>query len=105
MKLTYRFLALAILAIGAAVFSSGLGAQQEGWQIVRADYGFKNQRNDVTDILKEFGGADELAVPGGVEQRRLGALAGDEFLHLGRFQRFRGLGVQPLDDRGRCFRP
>jgi len=29
-----------------------VGAQDEGWQIQRADYGFKNQRNNVTDILK-----------------------------------------------------
>jgi len=31
-----------------------LVAQEEGWQILRADYGFKNQRNDVTDILKDL---------------------------------------------------
>ena len=58
MKLTNRtgafVIAVAILAIGAATFSTRVGAQEEGWQIVRADYGFKNQRNDVTDILKEL---------------------------------------------------
>ena len=58
MKSTNRYLAfaiaLAILAIGAAIFGTGVGAQEEGWQIVRADYGFKNQRNDVTDILKDL---------------------------------------------------
>jgi hypothetical protein len=58
MKSTNRYLAfavaLAILAIGAAIFSTRAGAQEEGWQIVRADYGFKNQRNDVTDILKDL---------------------------------------------------
>jgi hypothetical protein len=31
-----------------------VGAQEEGWQIQRADYGFKNQRSDVTDILKDL---------------------------------------------------
>jgi hypothetical protein len=60
MKLTKRlgvFLAAVfVLAIGAAIFSTGLGAQEEGWQIVRADYGFRNQRNDVTDILKDLVG-------------------------------------------------
>src|SRR6267143_1291681 len=58
MKLTTRYgilaVAFALFAIGASVFSSGTGAQEEGWQIVRADYGFKNQRHDVTDILKDL---------------------------------------------------
>jgi hypothetical protein len=58
MKFTSRFgifaLALALLSIGAVFFSSQVGAQDEGWQILRADYGFKNQRNDVTDILKNL---------------------------------------------------
>jgi hypothetical protein len=60
MKFTTRFaifaLAFALFAIGAAVFSSQVGAQDEGWQIVRADYGFRNQRNNVTDILKDLVG-------------------------------------------------
>jgi len=58
MKFTPRFvvfaLAFALLSIGAVFFSSQVSAQDEGWQIVRADYGFKNQRNDVTDILKDL---------------------------------------------------
>ena len=60
MKFTNRFgvflIAVFTLAIGAAIFSTGLGAQEEGWQIVRADYGFRNQRTDVTDILKDLVG-------------------------------------------------
>ncbi len=58
MKLRTRYgifaVAFALLAIGASVFSSKAAAQEEGWQIQRADYGFKNQRNDVTDILKDL---------------------------------------------------
>jgi hypothetical protein len=58
MKLANGFsvfvLAMLVLVIGAAIFSTGVGAQDEGWQIVRADYGFKNQRTDVTDILKDL---------------------------------------------------
>jgi hypothetical protein len=58
MKLTNRCgvfaAALLIFAIGATLFTAGVGAQEEGWQILRADYGFKNQRNDVTDILKDL---------------------------------------------------
>src|SRR5216683_6447781 len=60
MKLTKRLgvflVAGFMVAIGAAIFSVGVGAQEEGWQIVRADYGFRNQRNDVTDILKDLVG-------------------------------------------------
>jgi hypothetical protein len=58
MKLTNRYgvfvIAMVIFAIGATIFNAGVGAQEEGWQIVRADYGFKNQRTDVTDILKDL---------------------------------------------------
>ena len=45
-----------MVAVGAAIFSTGVGAQDEGWQIVRADYGFRNQRSNVTDILKDLVG-------------------------------------------------
>jgi hypothetical protein len=58
MKLANRYvlfvIALVIFAIGATLFTGGLRAQEEGWQIQRADYGFKNQRSDVTDILKDL---------------------------------------------------
>jgi hypothetical protein len=58
MKLTNRYgvfaAALLMFAIGATLFTAGVRAQEEGWQILRADYGFKNQRNDVTDILKDL---------------------------------------------------
>ena len=58
MKFTNRYamvlIAMAVFAIGLTTFSTGVGAQDDGWQILRADYGFKNQRNDVTDILKDL---------------------------------------------------
>src|SRR5258708_5780897 len=58
MKLGNRYgvfvIAVVIFAIGAILFAAGVGAQEEGWQILRADYGFKNQRTDVTDILKDL---------------------------------------------------
>lgn len=60
MKLANRHvlfvLAVVIFAIGAGIFSAGVVAQEEGWQIVRAEYGFKNRRTDVTDILKDLVG-------------------------------------------------
>jgi hypothetical protein len=58
MKLASRYVVLAIASIvfgiAATLFTAGVGAQEEGWQIQRADYGFKNQRSDVSDILKDL---------------------------------------------------
>lgn len=58
MKLTNRHAVLLtaafLLAAGITFLGTWASAQEEGWQIVRADYGFKNQRNDVTDILKDL---------------------------------------------------
>jgi hypothetical protein len=58
MKLANRYVVLAITSIvfgiAATLFTAGVGAQEEGWQMQRADYGFKNQRSDVTDILKDL---------------------------------------------------
>lgn len=66
MKFTNRYgmllIAVALFATGV-IFSKGVGAQEEGWQIVRADYGNRNQRNDVTEILKD------LIARGGVNGR------------------------------------
>jgi len=36
------------------LLSAGLAAQDEGWKIMRADYGFRAQRTDVTDILRDL---------------------------------------------------
>src|SRR3981189_1643838 len=60
MKFTNRsgvfVVALIIFVVGATLLTGGVGAPEEGWQIVCADYGFKNQRSDVTDILKDLVG-------------------------------------------------
>jgi hypothetical protein len=58
MKFTYRsailvFVSL-IFAIGAAVFSTRVTAQDEGWRIMRADWGSKTQRVDVTSLLRDL---------------------------------------------------
>jgi hypothetical protein len=58
MKFKNQFLAfliaISILGIGATIFSGGAGAQEDGWQILRADYGFRSQRTDVTDLLRDL---------------------------------------------------
>jgi len=60
MKFSNRYwvfiLAAVIFAIGASILSSGVGAQEEGWQIMRAEYGHRNHVTDVTDILKDLVG-------------------------------------------------
>jgi len=58
MKFTNRFafvmIAAVVLALGVTVFTTGAGAQNDGWRIMRAEYGTKSQHNDVTDILKDL---------------------------------------------------
>ena len=60
MKFSNRYwvfiLAVVILVIGASILSTGVGAQEEGWQIMRAEYGHRNHVTDVTDILKDLVG-------------------------------------------------
>ena len=58
MKLSTRFaifaLAVLVVAAGITFLSTPAGAQDDGWQIVRAEYGSRTQHNDVTDILKDL---------------------------------------------------
>ncbi|MHB8500668.1 MAG: DNAJC11 domain-containing protein [Candidatus Acidiferrales bacterium] len=50
-----KFLALLLVfSTGVILFTAGVVAQDEGWAIQRADYGFKSQRTDVTDILRDL---------------------------------------------------
>ncbi len=57
MKLVNRYamflLAAVFLAAGITFFSAQVSAQDDGWQIMRAEYGSKSQHNDVTDIVKD----------------------------------------------------
>jgi hypothetical protein len=48
--LTFLF----VFSLGGALFAARTTAQDEGWQIQRADYGFRSQRNDVTDLLRHL---------------------------------------------------
>jgi hypothetical protein len=50
-----KFLILMLLfSTGVTLFTAGVVAQDEGWRIMRADYGFRAQRTDVTDILRDL---------------------------------------------------
>jgi hypothetical protein len=46
--------ALAILVIGTMMIGPGVGAQDEGWRIIHAEYGYKAQRADVTNLLMDL---------------------------------------------------
>jgi hypothetical protein len=48
-----RFLtAVSFFALVTAIFAAGVASQDEGWQVIRADYGFRGQRTDVSDLLE-----------------------------------------------------
>lgn len=56
MKFTNRFpmllIAVVVCSCFIAVLSSEVAGQEEGWRILRADYGSKTQRVDVTALTK-----------------------------------------------------
>ena len=58
MKLFTRYaifvLAVLFVAAGITLFNTPTGAQDDGWQIMRAEYGSRAQHNDVTDIVKDL---------------------------------------------------
>jgi hypothetical protein len=58
MKFTRRYgmllIAIVLVAAGAAIFTTGVAGQEEGWQIMRADYGHKELRVDVMDRLMDL---------------------------------------------------
>jgi hypothetical protein len=53
-RAAYGVVAVVVVTLGITMLSAGSRAQSEGWWIVRADYGTRSQRNDVTDILKDL---------------------------------------------------
>ena len=89
MKLSNRnliiFFAIFFALSGATLFSARLHAQDDAWFIVRADYGYKSERNDVTDVLKDLiarGGVDGLIA---VNNQTMGgdpAKGKDKSLHI-----------------------
>lgn len=58
MKLSTRctifLLAAVFVAVAITFLSTPTSAQDDGWQIVRAEYGTKAQHTDVTDILQDL---------------------------------------------------
>ena len=62
-RAAYGVVAVVLVTLGITMLSVRARAQGEGWWIVRAEYGTRSQRNDVTDILKD------LIARGGVNGR------------------------------------
>ena len=60
MKLSIRYaifvLAALFVVAGITFLSKQVGAQDEGWTIMRAEYGSRTQHNEVTDIVKDLVG-------------------------------------------------
>jgi hypothetical protein len=58
MKFTRRYgmllIAIVLVTAGAMIFSAGVSGQEEGWQVMRADYGHKELRVDVMDRLMDL---------------------------------------------------
>jgi hypothetical protein len=89
MKLANRygqfFVVLAVLVLGATIFTVGVGAQDEGWRIIRADYGYKNQRTDVTDLLANLISRGGVSGRLAVNNQTMGgdpAVGKDKSLHI-----------------------
>ena len=53
-RLVTVFAAAASLALATAMFAPGASAQTGDWLVMRADYGFRAQRKDVTGIVKDL---------------------------------------------------
>ena len=74
-----------IFAIGVAVFSAGLAAQDEGWRIIRADWGSRTQRVDVTNLVRDLiarGGNDGKIPINEVTMGGNPAVGQDKSLHI-----------------------
>jgi len=46
--------AMILVAVAAAAFPMQTAAHDESWLVVRADYGYRDQRNDVTDLVQDL---------------------------------------------------
>jgi hypothetical protein len=76
---------LFLFSVGIAFFTASVAAQDEGWQIIRAEYGFRGQGTDVTDLLRDLisrGGVDGRV---SVSNQTMGgdpAVGRDKILHV-----------------------
>jgi len=54
-KLAVRTVTVLLFSVCVvAVLASRIAAQEDSWQVLRADYGWRQQRTDVTDLLRDL---------------------------------------------------
>ena len=89
MKLSTRYaiFALAVLFVAAGItfLSAPTGAQDDGWVIMRAEYGTKAQHNDVTDMVKDLVGRGGVNGRVAVNNQTMGgdpAIGADKHLRI-----------------------
>jgi hypothetical protein len=70
---------LFVCSLGTILFTARIAAQDEVWRIMRADYGFRNQRTDVTDILRDLIGRGGVNGRVAVNNQTMG---GDRLLEM-----------------------
>src|SRR5205814_6847831 len=89
MKLSTRYtifvLAALFVTAGITFLSMPTGAQGNAWQIVRAEYGTKNQHNDVTGMVNDLVGRGGVNGRVAVNNQTMGgdpAVGKDKSLHI-----------------------
>lgn len=89
MKLSTRYAIFVLAAVFVAAtitfISAPAGAQDDGWVIMRAEYGTRTQHNDVTDIVKDLIGRGGVNGRVAVNNQTMGgdpAVGADKRLHI-----------------------
>src|SRR5215831_19278343 len=89
MKLSTRYaifiLAALFAAAGITFLSMPTGAQDDGWLIMRAEYGTRTHCNDVTDIAKDLVSRGGVNCRDGVNNQTMGgdpAVVADKHLRI-----------------------
>ena len=84
-RLAFCVAVIAVFALGVTMLSVGARAQEEGWWIVRGEYGTRSQHNDVTDILKDLIGRGGVNGRVSVNNQTMGgdpAIGADKMLRI-----------------------
>jgi hypothetical protein len=84
-RATYGVVAVVLVTLSITMLTAGARAQGEGWGIVRAEYGTRSQRNNVTDILKDLIGRGGVNGRVAVNNQTMGgdpAVGADKTLYI-----------------------
>ncbi|HTT33195.1 MAG TPA: DUF3395 domain-containing protein [Methylomirabilota bacterium] len=79
------FIVVFAFFFGMPFFATRAGAQDEGWRIIRADYGFRDHRTDVSDLLRDLVGRGGVNGRVAVNNQTMGgdpAVGRDKVLHI-----------------------